>query len=200
MKYVRTLLQSNGDCSDDDDWWSCVSTDNRSTTASSFDSASEGWRDDDEWDVDIDSETEHAVPGEGQEGTPAWKGTHQYTAGRKVHFQGSGDSSGEAGTVNHLLVDGSWRRDERAPVMVDSICRAIARARRQRCEVVAGQPTSVRRLVRDEHPTILVRQGTATLILDARCSWSNPGYAEHTIHWKEAIPEFSGELPVLSCS
>ena len=196
---VRKFMEASSFDSDDDssDWQSCVSEDESHTTASGFDSASEGWCESDAWDADIDSDVPYACPVEDhKQERPAWLGTRQQKPGRKVTFtRGHRAVCEESKAIDYCLVDGTWNREGRSEAMVNSLARAIARARQQRCEVVSELPASERVPLNEEHPTILVHQGGDVLILDARCSWSNPGYEPHSVHWKDTIPKYGGNLP-----
>ena len=179
---IRSFLDSMSrmdDYDDQSDYHSCVGESDISTTASDFDSASEGEHEQDAWDIDSDYGTIFAVPGENLKmPIPCWKGTRGREPGRRIewykaHSRGLRAVCDSSSIIDYSLVDGSWRREDRAKGTTESAVRAVGRARQQRCEVLSELPTSGRARLHEEHPTIPVKRGEDVLILDAFCSWSN---------------------------
>jgi len=116
---IRKLFEeSNFDKGDDlSDWNSCVGESDGLSTTSGFESASEGWSDEEPWGADVGLELcEIAVPGEEtpEPGPPAWLGTRGHPPGRRVNFEGDlGEESGDDASIDYGLIDGTWKHDER---------------------------------------------------------------------------------------
>ena len=136
-----------------------------------------------------------AVPGElTQVEEPAWIGTRGHLKDRRVSFARNYPTTCPSSTVvNERLVDGSFGNRQYREHTSHSRARAIARARRQRCLLRSDLPVERRGSLDDAHPVIFVRTESGTLKLDSRCSWSNPGYEEGSVHWKEDIPRITND-------
>ena len=184
-------------CDASSDWRSCEGESDCCSTTSGFESASGDWPDSDHWDAESDLDAPFALPAVHVE-QPAWRGTRQHLSCRRVQFNGNSESVCDASDyVDYGLIDGSWERGERLAGRVEDALRAIARARQQRCDVVAEMPVSDRAPLREEHPCVLVRLGEDVLKLDPRCSWSTPGYEPRYVGDPAdnvSVPILKGEL------
>ena len=95
--------------------------------------------------IDSDEDTLFAAPAEASAGPrSALKGSRGYSLEERVAFFRNHHSTCPAGLRIDALVDGSWCPAERGRTTTMSMARAIARARRQRCEVVSDVPACER--------------------------------------------------------
>ena len=157
---IRKLLEEFAKDDSIDDFHSCSGESDCCSTASGFDSASEGWPEDreDAWEADSDLDALPAMPCEEEVGPPAWKGTKGLPLGRRVKFIGDHESVCDASAdIDYALVDGTWRYSDLLDERVKNTLRAIARARRQRCDIVSDMQVLERPVLRDVHPCILFR-------------------------------------------